>query len=91
MRTTNTYDAANELIKSQATAGVTTSTYDATGNLLINRAPTNQLTSYTWDFENRPTRVLLPTGVVNTFVYNANGQRVQKQDSTGTTKRLSHK
>ena len=32
--------------------------------------------------------VALPTGVVNTFTYNADGQRVQKQDSTGTTNHI---
>ena len=31
VRTTSTYDAANELIKTQAIAGMTTITYDASG------------------------------------------------------------
>jgi len=30
----------------------------------------------------------LPTGIVDTFTYNGDGQRVQKQDSTGTTKHV---
>ena len=30
----------------------------------------------------------LPTGVPNTFTYNGDGQRVQKQDSTGTTRHI---
>ncbi len=88
VRTTSTYDAANELTKTQVVAGVTTMTYDANGNLLLSRSPTNQRTSYTWDFENRPTLVALPSAVVDTFVYNGDGQRVQKQDSTGTTKHV---
>jgi RHS repeat-associated protein len=86
--TTNTYDAADELVKSQATGGVTTYTFDAAGNLLTSRNPSNQRTSYTWDFENRLTQVALPSGVPNTFVYNGDDQRVQKQDSTGTTKHV---
>ena len=30
----------------------------------------------------------LPSGIVNTFTYNGDGQRVQKIDSTGTTKHV---
>jgi RHS repeat-associated protein len=85
-RTTSAYDASNQLLKSQASGGVTTYTFDAAGNLLTSRNPSNQRTSYTWDFENRLSQVALPSGVPNTFVYNGDGQRVQKQDSTGTTK-----
>ncbi len=88
VRTTSTYNSANELTKTQVAAGATTITYDANGNLLLSRNPSNQRTSYTWDFENRLTQVALPTGVPNTFVYNADGQRVQKQDSTGTAKHV---
>jgi len=88
VRTTNTYNAANELTKSQATAGVTTTTYDANGNLLLSTNPSNQRTTNTWDFENRLTQVSLPSAIVDIFTYNADGQRVQKQDSTGTTKHV---
>ena len=83
--TTNTYNAANELATSQTSSGVTTSTYDGDGNLLTSSAPGSQLTSYLWDGENRLTQVALPTAIVDTFTYNGDGQRVQKQDSTGTT------
>src|SRR5262249_16385823 len=30
-------------------------------------------------------QVALPSGIVNSFIYNGDGQRVQKQDLTGTT------
>jgi RHS repeat-associated protein len=83
--TTSTYNAGNELLTSQTSAGVTTSTYDGNGNLLTTQAPANQLTTNTWDGENRLTRVSLSSGVLDTFTYNGDGQRVQKQDSTGTT------
>ena len=83
--TTYTYNAANELATSQASAGVTTYTFDGDGNLLTTLAPGNQLTTNTWDGENRLTQVALPSGIVDTFTYNGDGQRVQKQDSTGTT------
>jgi RHS repeat-associated protein len=85
-RTTSTFDAANQLAKTHTVGGVTTYTSDAAGNLLTARNPSNQRTTNTWEHENRLTRVLLPSSVPNTFVYNGDGQRVQKQDSTGTTK-----
>ena len=46
------------------------------------------MTTNTWDFENRLIQVALPTGTVDTFAYNGDGQRVQKQDSSGTTKHV---
>jgi RHS repeat-associated protein len=86
--TTSTYNAANELVTSQASAGVTTNTYDGSGNLLTSLAPGIQWTTNTWDGENRLTQVVLPSGIVDSFAYNGDGLRVQKQDSTGTTKHV---
>ena len=90
--TTSSYDAANELTNSKSNAGVTTSittyTSDAAGNLLTSLSPSNQRTTNTWDFENRLTQVALPSAIVDTFTYNGDGQRVQKIDSTGTTKHV---
>ena len=83
--TTSTYNAGNELVTSQTSAGVTTSTYDGDGNLLTSVASGNQWTTNTWDGENRLTQVALPSGIVDSFIYNGDGQRVQKQDSTGMT------
>ena len=88
VRTTSSYNAANELTASQTVSGVTTYTYDPAGNLLTSQSPTNQLTTNTWDVENRLTRVALPSGIVDTFTYNGDGLRVQKQDSTGTTNHI---
>ena len=79
VRTTSSYDAANELTRSQVVAGITTYTSDASGNLLTSRNPSNQRTTNTWDFENRLTKVALPSGIVDTFTYNGDGQRVQKR------------
>ena len=86
--TTNTYNAGNELVTSQTSSGVTTSSYDGSGNLLTSQAPGNQWTTNTWDAENRLTQVALPSAIVNSFTYNGDGQRVQKIDSTGTTKHV---
>ena len=86
--TTYSYNAANELATSQTSAGVTTCTYDGNGNLLTTLAPGSQLTTNTWDGENRLLRVALPSGIVDTFTYNGDGLRVEKQDSSGTTKHV---
>ena len=69
-------------------AGITTYTSDAAGNLLTSLNPSDQRTTNTWDFENRLTQVALPSAIVDTFTYNGDGQRVQKIDSTGTTKHV---
>ena len=86
--TTYAYNAANGLATSQNSAGVTTYTFDADGNLLTTLAPGNQPTTNTWDGESRLTRVALPSGIVDSFTYNGDGQRVQKQDSSGTTNHI---
>jgi len=83
--TTSAYNGANELSTGQGSSGVTTLAYDGDGNLLTSQAPANQWTTNTWDGENRLTQVALPSGIVDSFTYNGDGQRVQKQDSTGTT------
>ena len=88
VRTTSSYDTTNALTRSQASAGITTYTSDLNGNLLTSRNPSIQITTNTWDFENRLTQVALPSAIVDTFTYNGDGQRVQKIDSTGTTKHL---
>jgi len=37
----------------------------------------------TWDDENRRTRVILPSNLVNTFSYNGDGLRFEQQTSSG--------
>jgi RHS repeat-associated protein len=88
-RTTTTLDAANQLVKSVASAGTTTFAFDANGNQRLQIAPAGGgTTTNTWDFENRLTKVQLPSGTVNTFTFNGEGKRVQVQDSTGTAKQI---
>ena len=49
-------------------------------------APGGSRTTYSWDYENRLTEVLLSSGTRNTFQYDADGKRVGRQDSTGSVK-----
>ena len=71
---------------SLAASGVTTYVYDAAGNQHVSQNPSNQRTTNSWDFENRLTEASLPSGVVNSFTYNGDGQRVQMQGSGATAK-----
>ena len=67
----------------------TTYTFDGAGNLLTTLAPGSQLTTNTWDVDRtHTTNVALPSGIVNSMTYNGDGQRVQKQDSSGTTNHI---
>ena len=56
------------------------------GNQQLVLDPSGNRTTNTWDFENRNTKIKLPVGVINTMSYNADGQRVEKQDSAAITK-----
>jgi len=87
-RTTVTYDKANEIIYSLDGAGRTTFLFDGAGNQVRTVSPALARTTYLWDGENRLAKVALPTSVINTMTYNADSLRVQKQDSTGTTKSI---
>ncbi len=55
-------------------------TYDANGNTLSD--PSGK--SYTWDFENRLTQVVVPGIGTTTFRYDPFGRRVQKSGPLGT-------
>ena len=88
VRTTSTYDAANELTKTQVVAGVTTMTFDANGNLLLSRNPIEPADLVHLGFRKPPDPGGTANGRANTFTYNGDGQRVQKQDSTGTTRHV---
>lgn len=86
IRTTCAYDAANQLRYTEDNTGRTTYTFDANGNQRIVKTPAGALTTNTWDYENKLTKVVLPSGTRNTFAYDANGKRVKKEDSSGTSK-----
>jgi RHS repeat-associated protein len=77
VRTTYSYDAANEILWHETPTGRTTYTHDAAGNRIA-KETTEGVTTYTWDADNRMTVAEPPAGVV-TMVYNAIGQRVGKE------------
>lgn len=59
--------------------------YDNNGNTLTKLDATGT-TTYTWDFENRLTSVLLPgSGGTVTFKYDPFGRRIYKSSSSGTS------
>jgi RHS repeat-associated protein len=89
IRTTYSYDAANQLQKYDDNTGTTTFAFDTSGNQRLQiKSAGGGTTTNTWDFENRLTKVALPSSVLNTFVYNADNLRVQRQDSSGTLKQI---
>jgi YD repeat-containing protein len=57
---------------------------DANGNTLSD--PSGK--SYTWDFENRLTQVVVPGTGTATFRYDPFGRRIQKSSALGTTNYL---
>src|ERR1700722_5402187 len=63
-------------------------TYDANGNTLCD--PSGK--SYTWDFENRLVRAVVPgtNGGTTTFKYDPFGRRIQKSGPLGATNYLYH-
>jgi len=73
------YNTSNQLLSQQ---GVTY-TYDKNGNLQT-KTDSIGITTYKWDFENRLTAVILPSGSSVTFKYDAYGHRIFKQSASGT-------
>lgn len=84
--TTFAYDSANQLQTQQDGTGRTTFVFDANGNQALQVAPAGGRTTNSWDYEDRLTRVALPTGQRDTFQYDPDGKRIRRDDSNGTTK-----
>jgi RHS repeat-associated protein len=85
-RTTYSYDNGNQLVNQLDNSGRTTFTFDPNGNQNAQLKPSTTRTTYVWDVENRMTKALMPAGLRNTFAYNGDGQRVQREDSSGLAK-----
>ena len=59
--TTYTCDAANQLTSYQDNTGTTSQSFDANGNQRVTTTPAGSRTTYSWDFENRPTQWRCPS------------------------------
>ena len=80
-----TYNAGNQLVNEN---GISYS-YDKNGNL-IGKTDTSGLTTYSYDYENRLIRVVMPNGMVSEFKYDPFGRRIEKkvtENGVTTTKR----
>jgi RHS repeat-associated protein len=78
------YNSSNQLTSIPGT----TYTYDNNGNTKTKTTAAGT-TTYTWDYENRLTQVVLPgTGGTVTYKYDPFGRRIQKSGPTGTTNYL---
>jgi RHS repeat-associated protein len=88
VRTTSTYDASNQIQKYVDNTGTTTFTFDANGNQRTQQVSAGGITTNSWDYENRLTKVALPSGMLNTFAYNGDDLRIQRQDSSGVSKQI---
>ena len=84
--TTYSYDAANQLLTTEDNTGVTSFSYDANGNTLLELWPNSDRVTYTWDIENRQTKVELPANVVNTITLDGDGKRRSIEDTAGLRK-----
>ncbi len=69
--------------------GNTTLSYDWNGNLETKSDPSGT-TVYAYDLENRLMRVLLPSGKVINYRYDALGRRVERYTSTGEWQRYTY-
>ncbi len=82
VRTTATFDAANELLVEKTNSARTTYQYDANGNT-TRKDTGSALTIYDWDARNRMTAAK-PVGTPVTSTYDGAGKRVKKQVGAAT-------
>lgn len=78
--TTYTYDKANQLQTATRGSDVTTYSYDGARNLILEVDPIGT-TTYVWDYDSHLIQAQQFAGDVD-FQYNAEGQRVKKDDGT---------
>ena len=88
--TTSTYDAANQLQRSENNAGLTTYTYDANGNQRSIETPSSDITTHTWTYENQLRSLENPLGEITTYAYSpvnrtADEYQVMRETDEGIT------
>jgi YD repeat-containing protein len=66
----------------------TTYAYDNNGNRTTATFQTTQITTYTWNDDDRLVGIQFPSGTTNAYTYDANGIRTSKNDSTGNVRHL---
>src|SRR5262249_40874280 len=71
--TTYSFDVATQLLTTKSPGNPITFAYDANGNRTKQKFPTTTPTTWSWDYENRLVGIVLSAGVLNTFIYNADG------------------
>ena len=60
--------------------------YDANGNLISKtEQPSEDITSYEYDYENRLTKVTLPDTTTNVFTYDGDKRRISRTNAAGET------
>ena len=69
-----TYNEGNQLISENGVSYA----YDKNGNL-IGKTDTSGLTTYSYDYENRLIKVVMPNGTVSEFKYDPFGRRIEKK------------
>jgi RHS repeat-associated protein len=75
------YDNANKM----QSAGTTTFVYDSNGNTRTKTEPGIGQTGYVYNYENKITTILYPSGRgVSNYLYDGDGVRRKKVDATGT-------
>lgn len=74
------YQPFNRLTNTSAASFI----YDSNGNLTSRTEPAGT-TLYSWDFENRLKRVVLPNGNTVTYKYDALGRRIQRAPGAGVS------
>ena len=83
VRTSSTYDAANQQLLDVSPTGRTTYGYDNAGNRTLLNAPASS-TYYTWDVLSRLTQELNPVAGPVTLSYDGDNRRVRRETPTQT-------
>jgi YD repeat-containing protein len=85
VRTTSTYDPADQLTAAQTGTAVTNYSYDGAGNRVRQDVSGGALSLYAWDAWGRPV-VVTPFSAAVSLAYDADGRRVGRSGGAGPAK-----